>query len=323
MRSYFGDEDIKYNAITSDASFRCYYRVMVAQKSYILMDSDPNKLDNQPFIELNTSFAKQGLRVPKILLFSESKGLILLEDLGGEHLADRLSSDSRYQDYREILALLPNIAHTPVSAYMKPYDADFIAMEMDIFWQWLIVEWLKLENEQLPKQQWQTMKSLLVEAMTSQPQVTMHRDFHSRNIMRTQGQWALIDYQDAVQGPVTYDAVSLLRDCYFNLPSEEFTRLRLHSFEILKEADLLSGMSYEQYCYYFDLTGLQRHLKAAGIFCRLLLRDNKAGYLNNIMPTLQYIEDVANCYEPFQWLATWLRHDIMPKVEAKLSCSTR
>nr|WP_238937435.1 phosphotransferase [Pseudoalteromonas sp. S16_S37] len=323
MRSYFGDEDISYSAITSDASFRCYYRVMVAQQSYILMDSDPSKLDNRPFIELNSCFAKQSLRVPKIQQFNTSKGLILLEDLGAEHLADRLSLESRYQDYSEILALLPSIAQIPPSPYMKPYDADFIAMEMDIFWQWLIVDWLELEDAQLPKQQWQTMKSLLVDVMTSQPQVTMHRDFHSRNIMRADGEWALIDYQDAVQGPVTYDAVSLLRDCYFNLPSTEFDKLRLQSFDILKNAQLLSDMSYERYCYYFDLTGLQRHLKAAGIFCRLLLRDNKAGYLNNIMPTLAYIDDVANCYESFQWLATWLRHDIMPKVEAKLSCSTQ
>nr|WP_152087508.1 phosphotransferase [Pseudoalteromonas sp. A25] len=322
MRSHFGEEDISYNAITSDASFRRYYRVVVEGRATILMDSDPSKLDNRPFIELNRCFAEQGLRVPSILKFDTSQGLGLLEDLGGEHLADRLHLDSRCQDYKEVLTLLPQVAKIPVSPFMKPYDADFIAMEMDIFWQWLVCNWLDVKEECLPSEQWQTTKSLLCEVMICQPQVTMHRDFHSRNIMRVDGQWALIDYQDAVQGPVTYDAVSLLRDCYFHLPSEEFDALRLHSFNVLTEAQQLPKMSYDTYCYYFDLTGLQRHLKAAGIFCRLLLRDNKTGYLQNIMPTLHYIEDVANCYEPFQWLATWLRHDIMPKVEAKLSCST-
>ena len=319
LRSYFGHEEIQFHPITSDASFRCYYRVQANGQSYILMDSDPHKVDNAPFVSLNTAFCNQGLLVPQILHTDLLHGLLLLNDLGCEHLADRVNTDSRYQDYLDVLALIPYVAMIPKCEHMKPYDASFIAMELDIFWQWLICDWLELNNNDLPVEQWHKTTSLLVEAMLCQPQVTMHRDFHSRNIMHVEHQWALIDYQDAVQGPVTYDAVSLLRDCYYQLPKDEFNKLRLYSYERLSEAGLLPDMSSTQYCYYFDLTGLQRHLKAAGIFCRLLLRDNKTGYLENIIPTLQYVEDVAKCYEPFQWLATWLRHDIMPKVEAKLS----
>ncbi|CAH9064300.1 N-acetylmuramate/N-acetylglucosamine kinase [Pseudoalteromonas holothuriae] len=322
LQSYFKNEDFQCIAITSDASFRCYHRVSCREQNYILMDSDPSKLDNQPFIALNANFLNNGIKVPKILHADTEQGLILLEDLGKEHLADRVHLSSRYTDYCEILALLPNIATTLESPFMKAYDAEFISLEIDIFWQWLVCEWLALTRDELPSKAFQASKSYLVNAILAQPQVTMHRDFHSRNIMHTNTGWALIDYQDAVQGPVTYDAVSLLRDCYLKLPKEEFNTLRLKSFEILGDAQLLSGMSFEQYCYYFDMTGMQRHLKAAGIFCRLLLRDEKAGYLKDIIPTLKYIEDVAKCYESFQWLATWLRHEIIPKVEVKLSCNT-
>ncbi|WP_240503650.1 MULTISPECIES: aminoglycoside phosphotransferase family protein [Pseudoalteromonas] len=322
LNSYFGNCGYQYSAITSDASFRCYHRVVSAQHSYILMDSDPDKLDNRPFVELNRCFTQAGLKVPNILHIDMDSGLMLLEDLGSKHLADRLDDQTRMQDYQEIIALLPRIASTPASDFMKPYDGQFINMELDIFWQWLIGDWLKLDERNLPVTQWTTLKKQLIDAMLAQPQVTMHRDFHSRNIMNVSGEWALIDYQDAVQGPVTYDAVSLLRDCYFKLPQAEFNMLQSASFAKLDEANLLPHMTFEQYQRYFDMTGIQRHLKAAGIFCRLLLRDGKAGYLQNILPTLQYIHDVAKCYESFQWLATWLRHDIMPKVEAKLSYQT-
>ncbi|WP_234401209.1 aminoglycoside phosphotransferase family protein [Pseudoalteromonas sp. T1lg23B] len=322
LKSYFGNIEYQHRAITSDASFRCYSRVVSGEHSYILMDSDPDKLDNQPFVALNSCFAQGGLRVPSILHADMDNGLMLLEDLGSEHLADRLSTTTRQQDYLEIIALLANIASTPVSEFMKPYDAEFIGMELDIFWQWLVCDWLELDESSLPVEQWLLLKKQLVDAMLAQPQVTMHRDFHSRNIMNVSGEWALIDYQDAVQGPVTYDAVSLLRDCYFKLPQDEFNVLQKASFVVLRDANLLAGMTFEQYSRYFDLTGMQRHLKAAGIFCRLLLRDGKSGYLQNILPTLDYIHDVAKCYESFQWLATWIRHDIMPKVEAKLSSLT-
>ncbi|OHU95634.1 phosphotransferase [Pseudoalteromonas byunsanensis] len=322
LKSYFGNIDYQHSAITSDASFRCYSRVISGKHNYILMDSDPDKLDNRPFVELNRCFTQSGLRVPNILYADLDNGLMLLEDFGSEHLADRLNTATRLHDYQQIIALLPRIASTPASDFMKPYDAEFINMELDIFWHWLICDWLALDESSLPDTQWNMLKKQLVDAMLAQPQVTMHRDFHSRNIMNVSGEWALIDYQDAVRGPVTYDAVSLLRDCYFKLPQKEFIALQRTSFEVLLDANLLPQMTFAQYSRFFDLTGMQRHLKAAGIFCRLLLRDGKSGYLQNILPTLDYIYDVAKCYESFQWLATWLRHDIMPKVEAKLSYQT-
>ena len=316
--NYLGKQLFSFHAITSDASFRQYYRVKTDSKNLILMDSPAALIDNRPFIELQQDFARSGLVVPQVLATNLELGFILLNDLGSEHLADRLSLDSRVSDYKSVLFLLPQIASIPSSQWMKSYDRDFIRLEINIFKEWLIEKWLGLSVPEEHQRLWYELEASLIEVMLQQPQVTMHRDFHSRNIMKTPGGWALIDFQDAVQGPISYDAVSLLKDCYFTLPEHEFDQLLKYNFELIYKQGLLEGLSYEKYCDYFHQTGLQRHLKAAGIFCRLLLRDGKSGYLQNILPTLNYIRKASKQYEQFQWLATWLDNEIIPLVKLKL-----
>ncbi|WP_440055203.1 aminoglycoside phosphotransferase family protein [Pseudoalteromonas sp. T1lg65] len=313
------EKNVVIKAITSDASFRQYFRVTTGLHSYVLMDSPPDKIDNTPFIELNQAFAKQALNVPKIIATDKVSGLLLLEDLGAEHLADRLLLSSKIDDYKALLSLLPAVAKTPQSPWMKPYDSDFIQAEMTIFQQWLVSDWLGIRLSQSQQAQWTKTTEALTKAMLAQPQVTMHRDFHSRNLIFHDKRWYLIDYQDAVVGPVTYDTVSLLRDCYTRLSVSEYTELVAYSFSLLSREGLLAGMSQEQFCYYVDLTGMQRHLKAAGIFVRLLLRDGKQGYLGNIIPTLRYVHEVACQYEDFQWLASWVGNEIIPSVKQKLA----
>ena len=316
--NYLGKQLFSFHAITSDASFRQYYRVKTDSKNLILMDSPAALIDNRPFIELQQDFARSGLVVPQVLATNLELGFILLSDLGSEHLADRLSLDSRVSDYKSVLSLLPQIASIPSSQWMKSYDRDFIRLEINIFKEWLIEKWLGLSVSEEHQRLWYELEASLIEVMLQQPQVTMHRDFHSRNIMKTPDGWALIDFQDAVQGPISYDAVSLLKDCYFTLPEHEFDQLLKYNFELIYKQGLLEGLSYEKYCDYFHQTGLQRHLKAAGIFCRLLLRDGKSGYLQNLLPTLDYICKASKQYEQFQWLATWLDNEIIPLVKLKL-----
>lgn len=318
LKKNLGEQRFSYQAITSDASFRQYYRVNTASQSLILMDSPANLIDNKPFIGLQKNFAQVGLLVPNIIAFDLEAGFILLNDLGSEHLADRLHLASRMQEYKAVIELLPDIAVVPPSNLMKPYDADFISFEMNIFKEWLIEKWLGLTLSAQHQHLWHELQNTLVKVMLSQPQVTMHRDFHSRNIMKTVNGWALIDFQDAVVGPVSYDAVSLLRDCYFTLPKNEFDQLFEYNYQIMRENGLLANISLQEYKYFFDLTGLQRHLKAAGIFCRLLLRDSKSGYLNNILPTLDYVTTICKQYDEFQWLATWLDNEIIPAIQLKL-----
>ncbi len=166
---------------------------------------------------------------------------------------------------------------------------------------------------------WQTSCDLLSNTMLAQPSVTMHRDYHSRNIMRCNQQWAIIDYQDAVRGPLCYDLVSLLRDCYFKLPESELTHLVKYGYDEFNRQGLIANVTFNEFKYWFDLTGLQRHLKAAGIFCRLYLRDGKKGYLANILPTLAYIVEVAANYSELQALGLFIQNTIAPKVVERLA----
>ncbi|TMP82970.1 phosphotransferase [Pseudoalteromonas phenolica] len=318
LKSFFGASPFSYQAITSDASFRQYFRVTTQVSSYILMDSPADLIDNAPFIGLRQDFEQAGLAVPKLLSSDLALGFILLSDLGSIHLADCLEQPSRIADYQAILDLLPNVAAIPKSNWMKPYDADFIRLEINIFKEWLLENWLGRIFPTEYEAQWNKLTELLVENMLKQPQVTMHRDFHSRNIMKAGSNWALIDFQDAVQGPVCYDAVSLLKDCYFKLPPQEFESLLAYNFEVMNQSNLLEGMPFETYRTYFELTGLQRHLKAAGIFCRLLLRDNKAGYITSILPTLAYVQAVFKQHKEFQGLATWFDDEIIPAIEQRI-----
>lgn len=308
----------RYEAITGDASFRRYWRVKTVGQSYILMYSDPQIISPIPFIELTQAFASAGLRVPEIIGKDEQQGFILLEDLGSLHLAERISLPTKIQDYHSLIDLLPKIAALPAHPCMKAYDDAFVTMELNIFTTWLVQSFLDLTLTSEQQTKWNKLVEWLVNEFAQLPQVTMHRDFHSRNVMFYQNQWVLIDYQDAVQGPVTYDLVSLLRDCYYRLEQSEYHTLLEYGYQVLTQANLLAEMDFDAFSRAVDITGLQRHLKAAGIFCRLKQRDDKAGYLDNIVPTLNYIVDVAKLYPHSAWLADWVEVDILPAVIGKL-----
>ncbi|MCF6440210.1 phosphotransferase [Pseudoalteromonas luteoviolacea] len=311
--------EIDVRAITGDASFRLYFRVQCAQAQFILMDVSPDKGEISAFVHLNQVFSQGGLAVPEVLAFDDKLGFVLLEDLGAVHLADLIETEHREAHYMRLLSWLPRIAKLPASEWMKEYDLAFVLQEMDIFKSWLLEKWLGYELNDEENDRWQCLTDSLARSMLVQPQVVMHRDFHSRNVMYHEGNDRLIDYQDAVVGPVCYDAVSLLKDCYVKLPADEFERLKKVSYQQLLSNGLLEGMEYEHYVDYFNLTGLQRHLKAAGIFARLNLRDGKPGYLPNILPTLDYIVEAAGVYSDYQWLATWLQSEIIPMVKDKLA----
>ncbi|MEL0641489.1 phosphotransferase [Pseudoalteromonas aliena] len=319
INTHFNEQPTSLNVVTGDASFRRYYRLNCKGEHFIVMDSDPNKVNNAPYISLNKVFTEQGFLLPKIIVSDELQGFFILSDLGSTHLADMLGDTNRTEHYKELINLSVKWAKTPASDVMQAYNEDFIKLELDIFSQWLVTGFI---NESLSVDQkimWKTSSELLIKAMLAQPIVTVHRDYHSRNIMNNNGQWAIIDYQDAVRGPLCYDLVSLLRDCYFKLPDAELISLLGFAYKEFTDQDLIIDTSFNEFKYYFDLTGLQRHLKAAGIFCRLYLRDGKSGYLDNILPTLNYIIEVAANYSELTALSEWIKNIIVPKVMDKLA----
>ncbi|MCF2898830.1 MULTISPECIES: phosphotransferase [Pseudoalteromonas] len=319
LNPHFKEDEYQLAAITGDASFRRYFRVNTSDQSYIVMDSDPNKLDNTPYIELNKVFSKHGFKLPKILQADEKQGFFLLSDLGNTHLADLLGDEDRTLHYKHLIKLSAQWAQIPPAQYMKVFDGEFLQFELSIFKEWLVDNFIGEQLSVAEQHMWQQACELLVNNALEQPIVTVHRDFHSRNIMRTGQQWAIIDYQDAVQGPVCYDLVSLLRDCYFKLPEQELDYLLHYAYDEFNQQQLLQDTSFAMFKRWFDLTGVQRHLKAAGIFCRLKLRDDKSGYLNNVLPTLKYISNVSKEYPELTALGQWIEHTVIPRTKLRLT----
>ena len=278
---------------SEDASFRSYYRLNNNNDSYIVMDSSLQRESLLPFVDMTERLAKSGVRVPKIYAQNMQEGFLLLEDLGNRHLLQVLSKES-YQEYYtkaidEIIKMqTADIENLPL------YDAEFLRFEMELMQEWYLGKYLGKSLEDREKQVISDTIDQVAEIVLSQPQgVFVHRDFHSRNIMFTeQDEVAVIDYQDARVGAITYDLVSLLRDCYIAFDPKEIEKLAL-AFRDKKGLDIDDAT----FIRWFDFMGLQRHIKVLGIFARLSLRDGKDDYLDDIPQTLKYVKEVSAKYK--------------------------
>ncbi len=322
---------IKLQAMTGDAGFRQYYRFNVQKQSFIAVDAPPQYSNNQAFVAIGLALSAQQVTVPKIIAADLTQGFFCLSDFGDQLLADDLlnteNSEQVKLTYLKAIKLLPLIAATQVTTdkasgdqgqnnehYSLPlYDKAFIDLELGIFTQWLIDKHLniKLSCEDKAKLE-QCFDTLSISAL-SQPKVTMHRDFHSRNIMvLNDGSLGVIDFQDAVVGPITYDIVSLLRDCYTRWPEDVIQPLFKTFCQLMSKQYDLDHVSETQWQQWFDLMGLQRHLKASGIFCRLFYRDNKSSYLKDIPLTLSYIEDISGHYPQLSFLHQLIKDRVIP-----------
>ena len=301
--------DLSLMLISGDASFRKYYRAA----GRIWVDAPPSTEKNREFIDNAALLKKAALAAPEVFTVDFENGFLSLSDLGDISLLSQLTPDNVGIWYNQALGLLPSIAKISHESFPK-FDDEFMARENSIFPEWLLQHHLKLELSETETALLADTFQLLSENNLSQPQVTMHRDFHSRNLMVLKsGELAVIDFQDMVVGPLTYDAVSLLKDCYCRWPDEVIEAGLLHSYFLYQKAGLLAkGVSLEQFWKWFDLTGMQRHLKAAGIFTRLNHRDGKTGYMKDIPRTLGYVVDVAEKYEEFQTFSTWLKEKVLP-----------
>lgn len=310
--------DAQIVLISGDASFRRYFRVALGRVKYIAMDSPPDLIAVSPFILLAKEYRNMGISAPQVIEKDIEQGFLLLSDLGDTQLLSVLNLDNVSDYYQQALSLLNSIATITVSGG-KPlplYDDLFVERELAIFFDWLIVHHLGLTLASETQSMLADVFQLLVTNVAEQPKVGMHRDYHSRNLMLCDNKLAVIDFQDAVIGPITYDAVSLLRDCYVRWPDDVVESLMQSHYQQMQVAGLLAkDVSLKQYRRWFDLMGIQRHLKAAGIFCRLNYRDGKPGYMEDIPLTLQYVSDVANRYPELERLVRWLDNDVIPLME--------
>lgn len=302
---------------SSDASFRRYFRVVHRLGTHVVMDAPPEKENTAAFIRVNQLFGEADLPVPQIYRKNIEQGFLLLEDFGSDSLLDKLNSGNADRFYGTAMDSLFTL-QTRVDAVhcgLPAYDTALLERELGIFLEWFLQ---KLLGIAFPASSKTGLHKILIESALQQPQVCVHRDYHSRNLMVLENDaLGIIDFQDAVIGPISYDPVSLLRDCYIRWPEAEIERWAQAYYQRLAEAKLLH-VDYPQFKRWFDLMGLQRHLKAVGIFSRLHLRDGKSSYLADIPRTLGYVVDVAENYPELSELKTFLQQQVLPVYQAKL-----
>jgi len=286
-----------------DASFRTYYRLQKAHKSVMLMDSSLLLESLEPFIQINEKLSSVGVNVPKILAKNTAKGYLILEDFGSEHLQDILSKDNYQVLYQKAIDEMIKMQKAPCDN-MLSYDKEFLCFEMDLMQEWYLDKYLHKVLDKEEKSSLASVLQAISQEVLSQPQgLFVHRDFHSRNIMLTpQGKIGIIDFQDARLGAMTYDLVSLLKDCYVEWEADEVEKLALYYRDSM---DL--EVDDKTFIRWFDFMGLQRHIKVLGIFARLSLRDGKDNYLKDIPLTLKYVLQTAKKYEETKSLVTLLK----------------
>ena len=292
---------------SSDASFRRYFRVAFNGESRIVMDAPPEREDIRPFVQIGRMLLEIGLNVPRIKAENIAQGFLLLSDLGQQQYLDALDETTVERLYGDAQgALLTLQACGPQEEALPPYDEGLLLREMELFREWYLGRHLGLELGPSEQQVLDRAFYLLADSALAQPRAAVHRDFHSRNLMVAPHNPGILDFQDAVYGPVTYDLVSLLRDCYISWPRQRVEGWALGYHDLALESGILRARDEERFLRWFDWMGVQRHLKASGIFARLNHRDGKSGYLKDIPRTVGYIREVAARYRELADLATLL-----------------
>jgi N-acetylmuramate 1-kinase len=285
---------------SADASFRRYFRVTRGEDSYIVMDAPPDKEDSGPFLKVARILGSLDLNVPIVLARDMERGFLLLSDLGSRQYLDALPADAAADElYADALKGLRTMqtAAAGLSQGLPRYDRALLLREMELLPEWFLLRHLGLAIDARERAMLDRLFESLVQAAVSQPACFVHRDYHSRNLLVTRdNNPGILDFQDAVWGPVTYDLASLLKDCYIAWPPARVRQWALGYRESLLEAGFKLDADAAQFMRWFDLTGLQRHIKVLGIFARLFYRDGKSQYLLDLPRVLAYVRDTASSY---------------------------
>lgn len=326
VRQFTGLEQAVAEPVSGDASFRRYFRVWRASEAgqptpLIVMDAPPEHEDCVPFLAIARHWHRHGINVPEIVQADLDQGFLLLEDFGDNLMLGQLNDANADGLYRGALTELVGIQQLPApdDYPLPPYDAALLDREMALFPDWLLEQHLGITLGNSERALLDTTFAFLRESALAQPEVTVHRDYHSRNLLVRPGtnRPGVIDFQDAVRGPVTYDAVSLLKDCYIRWPEPTLCEW----LEFFRERSAAAGLhraDRETFRQWFELMGMQRHLKAAGIFARLAIRDGKHGYLDDIPRTVSYLITASARQPALRCFHEWLSEVVMPEIERRI-----
>ncbi len=322
--------------VSGDASFRRYFRLSLGDRapgaaaSYLLVDAPPDKEDCAPFLRVADILAAAGIAVPAVHASDRQRGFMLLEDFGDTlYLSSlqqaRQDGDQQRVDrlYDQALDTLVRMQERADTSTLPPYDEQRLRSELELFDQWFCRGLLGMTLDAGEQRMLAELYRFLIDAARAQPQVFVHRDYHSRNLMVRHGDEALapgvIDFQDAVSGPCTYDLVSLLRDCYIVWPAGQVRRRALDYAERAAARGIVPELAPETFLRDFDLMGLQRHLKVIGIFSRLWLRDGKDRYLGDLPAAFDYVSNVAAPYRELDDFRGWFDGRLRPAAEQVLA----
>jgi N-acetylmuramate 1-kinase len=302
-----------------DASFRRYFRVTLGEDSYIVMDAPPDKEDSGPFLTVARILGSMNLNAPIVLARDMARGFLLLSDLGSRQYLDALpedgAADRLYGDALEALRIMQT-TDWPAAQQLPRYDRALLLREMELLPEWFLQRHLGSRIAANERAMLDRLFDSLVSAALEQPATFVHRDYHSRNLLVTpRNNPGILDFQDAVRGPVTYDLASLLKDCYIAWPAARVRDWVLEYRESLLEAGFALPADAAQFMRWFDLTGLQRHIKVLGIFARLFYRDGKSQYLRDLPRVLAYARDTAAQYAETEHFADFIVKRIDPVFE--------
>lgn len=279
-------------AASSDASFRRYFRWEGADKSFIIMDAPPPQENCKPFVDIAFLLAKSGINVPKIYAEDLERGFLLLNDLGNKTYLDVIDSENAEDLFNDALQALLAFQQLPMVAPLPSYDVALLRRELELFPEWYVKRELGIEFDAAQQVLWQQVSDLLIDSALAQPKVLVHRDYMPRNLMLSQPNPGVLDFQDAVYGPVTYDVTCLFKDAFLSWP-EERVRGWLESYwQQAAALDIPVQPDFEDFLRASDLMGVQRHLKVIGIFARICHRDGKPRYLSDVPRFFAYIEAV-------------------------------
>lgn len=317
-------DDARLELAAGDASFRRYFRLRLSDgRTRIVMDAPPDKENSQPFVAIAEDWRRAGLPVPALHAMNLDLGFIELEDLGDValHLCldtrpDGCESAASLDSYQRALTLLDTLQNRAPCESLALYDSALLGRELDLFPQWCLEKLLAIA----PPPCWQASRARLIEIALGQPRVAVHRDFDAMNLMRRDDQLWLIDFQDAVCGPLSYDLISLLRGRYCRFSRSRYaTWVEDFRKRAIADGRLPATTDAEAFLFMTDAMAAQRAIKVLGIFCRLTLRDDKPGYLERMPHFLAHLRDSLEAWPEFAELLDWLDTVFSPALDAELT----
>ena len=296
LHSKFPDSLFDISPASADASFRRYFRVTFVDRTLIVMDAPPQHEDCRPFIHVAQLFGAAGVHVPQVLAQDLAQGFLLLTDLGNTTYLQALNTSNAHELYGAATDTLITIQLASREFELPPYDKALLIREMYLFPEWYVTKHLQVSLDEKQNAALETVFQRILQNNLAQPRVFVHRDYHSRNLMVSTPNPGILDFQDAVYGPITYDLASLFKDAYIHWEEAEVLDWLIRYWEKARKSGLPVHSDFSNFFRDYEWMGVQRHLKVLGIFARLYHRDSKNGYLKDLSLVMEYLRRACARY---------------------------